>query len=169
MTDPFEDLRRTRDAAPPRPAFVAELADRLRVELGIREGDEATVTMRTAMGDMPVQGGVPNALLDVIEDQGYAVLENALSTTDVGAVRDALAPYLGEGPFGRNDFEGFRTKRVYSLPAKSRAFDRLIEDERVLDVAELLGRTPNATEALLVRARTAYRRVYVEGEGGDHD
>ena len=56
MTDPFEALRRTRDAAPPRPAFVAELADRLRVELGIREGDEATVMMRTAMGDMPVQG-----------------------------------------------------------------------------------------------------------------
>ena len=45
---------------------------------------------------------------------------------------------LGEGPFGRNDFEGFRTKRVYSLPAKSRAFDRLIEDERVLDVAGAL-------------------------------
>ena len=88
MTDPFEALRRTRDATPPRPAFVAELADRLRVELGIREGDEATVTMRTAMGDMPVQGGVPNALLDVIEDQGYAVLENALPATDVGAVRD---------------------------------------------------------------------------------
>ena len=75
MSDPFDALRRTGDAAPPRPAFVAELADRLRVELGIREGDEATVMMRTAMGDMPVQGGVPNALIDVIEDQGYAVLE----------------------------------------------------------------------------------------------
>ena len=151
MTDPFEALRRTRDAAPPRPAFVAELADRLRVELGIREGDEATVTMRTAMGDMPVPGGVPNALLDVIEDQGYAVLENALSATDVGAVRDALAPHLGEGPFGRNDFEGFRTKRVYSLPAKSRAFDRLIEDERVLDVAGgLLGPNFLLTAALAI-------------------
>jgi hypothetical protein len=39
----------------------------------------------------------------------------------------------------------------------------------VADVAELLGRTPGATEALLVRARTAYRRVYLEGEGGGHD
>jgi hypothetical protein len=151
MTDPFEALRRTRDAAPPRPAFVAELADRLRVELGIREGDEATVMMRTAMGDMPVQGGVPNALIDVIEDQGYAVLENALSASEVGAVRDGLAPYLGEGPFGRNDFEGFRTKRVYSLPAKSRAFDRLIEDERVLDVAgALLGPNFLLTAALAI-------------------
>src|SRR5262245_1568286 len=106
MSDPFEALRRTPDAVPPRPAFVAELADRLRVELGIREGDEATVMMRT-MGDMPVPGGVPNALVDVIEDQGYAVLENALTPDDVSRVRDALAPYLGDGPFGRNDFEGF--------------------------------------------------------------
>jgi ectoine hydroxylase-related dioxygenase (phytanoyl-CoA dioxygenase family) len=151
MTDPFEALRRTRDASAPRPAFVAELADRLRVELGIREGDEATVMMRTAMGDMPVQGGVPNALIDVIEDQGYAVLENALSAPEVGAVRDGLAPYLGQGPFGRNDFEGFRTKRVYSLPAKSRAFDRLIEDERVLDVAgALLGPNFLLTAALAI-------------------
>src|SRR5262249_5064261 len=70
-----------------------------------------------------------------IEDQGYAVLENALARSEVQAVRDALAPYFGEGPVGGNDFEGFRTKRIYRLPAKSRAFDRLIEAERVLDVA----------------------------------
>src|SRR2546421_1106789 len=94
MTDPLDALRRTRDAAAPRPAFVAELADRLRVELGIREGDEVTQLMRTAMGDMPVRGNVPRALLDVIEDQGYAVLENALSPADMEAVRDGLAPYL---------------------------------------------------------------------------
>jgi ectoine hydroxylase-related dioxygenase (phytanoyl-CoA dioxygenase family) len=151
VTDPFDALRRTDDAAPPRATFVAELADRLRAELGIREGDKEPVLMRTAMGDMPVHGNVPSALLDVIEDQGYAVLENALSADEVGAVREGLAPYLGHGPFGRNDFEGFRTKRVYSLPAKSRAFDRLIEDERVLDVAgALLGANFLLTAALAI-------------------
>jgi RNA polymerase sigma-70 factor (ECF subfamily) len=46
---------------------------------------------------------------------------------------------------------------------------RYVDGLPVAEVAELLGRTPNATEALLVRARTAYRRVYLEGEGGDHD
>ena len=46
---------------------------------------------------------------------------------------------------------------------------RYVDGLPVADVAELLGRTPNATEALLVRARTAYRRAYLEGEGGDHD
>src|SRR5262249_40127132 len=74
MSDPFEALRRTRDAVPPRPAFVAELADRLRIELGIREGDEATVMMRTDMGDMPVQGGGSSDLVDVIETRGFEEL-----------------------------------------------------------------------------------------------
>ena len=36
----------------------------------------------------------------------------------------------------------------------------------VPDVAELLGRTVHATEALLVRARRAFRSRYEEGEGG---
>jgi len=46
---------------------------------------------------------------------------------------------------------------------------RYVDGLPVAEVAELLGRTPNATEALLVRARAAFRRVYMEGEGGRHE
>jgi RNA polymerase sigma-70 factor, ECF subfamily len=46
---------------------------------------------------------------------------------------------------------------------------RYLDGLPVAEVAELLDRTPNATEALLVRARAAFRRVYMEREGGDHD
>jgi RNA polymerase sigma-70 factor, ECF subfamily len=46
---------------------------------------------------------------------------------------------------------------------------RYVDGLPVAEVAELLGRTPNATESLLARARAAYRRVYLEGEGGGHD
>jgi RNA polymerase sigma-70 factor, ECF subfamily len=42
---------------------------------------------------------------------------------------------------------------------------RYVDGLPVAEVSELLGRTPNATEALLVRARAAFRRVYLEGEG----
>ena len=42
---------------------------------------------------------------------------------------------------------------------------RYVDGLPVAEVAELLGRTPNATEALLVRARSAFRRVYLEGDG----
>jgi RNA polymerase sigma-70 factor, ECF subfamily len=44
---------------------------------------------------------------------------------------------------------------------------RYLDDLSVPDVAELLDRTVHATEALLVRARLAFRRAYVEGEAAD--
>jgi RNA polymerase sigma-70 factor (ECF subfamily) len=44
---------------------------------------------------------------------------------------------------------------------------RYVDALPVAEVAELLGRTPDATEALLVRARKAYRRIYTEGGGRD--
>src|SRR6266567_202070 len=154
VTDPLEALRRTRDAEPPRPVFIAQLLDRLRAELGIREGDDMSELASTRPGVMAgvhTVGPKEDILQRDIEEQGYAVVEHALSPAEVASVRDALAPHLGDGPFGRNDFEGFETQRVYSLPAKSRAFDRLIEDERVLDVAgALLGPNFLLTAALAI-------------------
>jgi RNA polymerase sigma-70 factor (ECF subfamily) len=43
---------------------------------------------------------------------------------------------------------------------------RYLDGLSVPEVAEALGRTVHATEALLVRARAAFRRVYEEGEDG---
>lgn len=75
-----------------------------------------------------------------IKERGYTVLEGAATPAQVQAVRDGLAPYLDHGPHGRNDFEGFNTQRVYNLPAKTRAFDPLIEHAEVLAIAQhLLG------------------------------
>jgi RNA polymerase sigma-70 factor, ECF subfamily len=42
---------------------------------------------------------------------------------------------------------------------------RYVDGLPVPQVAELLGRTVHATEALLVRARAAYRKLYESGEG----
>jgi RNA polymerase sigma-70 factor, ECF subfamily len=44
---------------------------------------------------------------------------------------------------------------------------RYVDGLTVAEVADVLGRTPDATEALLVRARKAYRRIYTEGGGRD--
>jgi len=44
---------------------------------------------------------------------------------------------------------------------------RYLDGLSVSEVAEALGRTLHATEALLVRARAAFRRAYEEGEDGD--
>ena len=43
---------------------------------------------------------------------------------------------------------------------------RYMDDLPVPEVADLLGRTVHATEALLVRARRAFRSHYPEPEGG---
>jgi len=42
---------------------------------------------------------------------------------------------------------------------------RYVDDLPVAEVASLLGRSPHATEALLVRARAAFRRTYTAKEG----
>ncbi|HZT64609.1 MAG TPA: phytanoyl-CoA dioxygenase family protein [Acidimicrobiales bacterium] len=75
-------------------------------------------------------------LLAELDRVGFAVIPDALTPEGVDRVRRALEPHLASGPAGRNDFEGFSTQRVYSLVVKSRAFDELILDRRVLDVAD---------------------------------
>lgn len=44
---------------------------------------------------------------------------------------------------------------------------RYLDDLPVPEVAALMGRTVHATEALLVRARAAFRRAYAAEEGSD--
>ena len=46
------------------------------------------------------------------DEDGYLVFENILSSNELGAIKDALAPYLDTPLKGRNDFEGTRTNRL---------------------------------------------------------
>jgi len=90
-------------------------------------------------------------VLDEIDERGVAIIEDAISPDEVEAVRAALAPHFDGGFYGRNDFEGFHTQRVYALPTKSREFDRLIEHDDVLAVGEaVLGAGFLLTAALAI-------------------
>lgn len=51
--------------------------------------------------------------------EGYVVLHDVLSTREVERIGDEMAPLLVSAPFGRNDFEGLRSQRVYALLAKA--------------------------------------------------
>ncbi|MGH8540411.1 MAG: phytanoyl-CoA dioxygenase family protein [Stenotrophobium sp.] len=62
---------------------------------------------------------------------GYTIIEDFLTPADLRAVREGLAPYL-EQHAGRNNFEGYKTERVYTLVARGKIFERLSEDARVL-------------------------------------
>lgn len=66
------------------------------------------------------------ALLSDLDRQGYAIREGVLDPTEVARLRAALEPLLEATPTGRNPFEGYHTRRVYSPLAKTRALDELV-------------------------------------------
>lgn len=72
-----------------------------------------------------------------IGQQGYTIILDFLSADDLRAVREGLRPYLGTHR-GRNNFEGYKTERVYTLVARGPVFERIAEDARVLALCEKL-------------------------------
>jgi len=67
--------------------------------------------------------------------QGYSIIPDFLSGAELQAVRAGLAPFLGRHQ-GRNNFEGYRTERVYTLVARGAVFERLAEDARIMALCE---------------------------------
>jgi ectoine hydroxylase-related dioxygenase (phytanoyl-CoA dioxygenase family) len=67
---------------------------------------------------------------------GHVIIEGLLSLDEVAAARTELQPLLDATPFGTNSFVGRRTKRVFGLPAKTRALDGALTHPRVLDALE---------------------------------
>jgi ectoine hydroxylase-related dioxygenase (phytanoyl-CoA dioxygenase family) len=72
-----------------------------------------------------------------LQEQGYTIIEDFLSPADLRAVREGLKPFLGTHR-GRNNFEGLKTERVYTLVARGAIFERIAEDERVLALCDRL-------------------------------
>ena len=58
-----------------------------------------------------------------LEEDGYAIVEGVLSAEEVATARADMLRVLETTPTGRNTFEGFGTKRVYALFAKTRVWD----------------------------------------------
>jgi ectoine hydroxylase-related dioxygenase (phytanoyl-CoA dioxygenase family) len=62
---------------------------------------------------------------------GYTVIEDFLDAARLAGFEAALAPFLGSH-HGRNDFEGFKTERVYTLVARAKAFEAIATDPRLM-------------------------------------
>jgi hypothetical protein len=75
--------------------------------------------MRTTAIDVP-------ELLAELDRNGYAIREGVLDGGEVARLRAVLDPLAEVTPMGRNPFEGYRTRRVYSPLAKTRALDELV-------------------------------------------
>jgi ectoine hydroxylase-related dioxygenase (phytanoyl-CoA dioxygenase family) len=73
------------------------------------------------------------------EDDGFVVIPAAVDDDTVATIRAELDPYLDpERLLGRNDFEGFRTNRVYALLGKAPSVARLVEHPRVVAMLDAL-------------------------------
>src|SRR3954468_11671717 len=80
-------------------------------------------TVRTAMGRLDAASCTVDTVVDALEGDGYCIVDGLLSPSEVAAARASLVDVLAATPEGRNDFEGYKTQRVYALFAKTRAFD----------------------------------------------
>jgi ectoine hydroxylase-related dioxygenase (phytanoyl-CoA dioxygenase family) len=68
--------------------------------------------------------------------RGFVLIPDLLGADVLAEIRGALAPHLRGEFMGRNDFEGHRTERVYSLVGRGRVFEDLVEHPRILGLCE---------------------------------
>jgi ectoine hydroxylase-related dioxygenase (phytanoyl-CoA dioxygenase family) len=75
-----------------------------------------------------------------LDEAGYAIIEGVLTRDDARTIGVELRRLLDGVPGGRNPFEGYRTRRLYALFAKTRVLDPLALDPLVLGaLAAVLG------------------------------
>lgn len=75
-------------------------------------------SVRVAYDDATVEGVVA-----AMQAEGYCIVEHMMPAAEVAATKAELLDILGATPEGRNDFEGYKTRRIYALFAKTRRFD----------------------------------------------
>src|SRR5205085_3696186 len=66
-----------------------------------------------------------------IRAQGFTVIPELLDAARLAAYRTALQPFV-DTHRGRNDFEGFKTERIYTLVARAKVFEEIATDPRIL-------------------------------------
>jgi len=76
-----------------------------------------------------------DAHIAAIERDGYTVIPDFLTRDDLAEVERVLGIYSGARS-GRNNFEGYKTERIYTLVARARIFWKIVLDPRVMALAE---------------------------------
>ena len=77
-------------------------------------------------------------IIDGLRADGYAICEGVLEPGRIADMHTELDTILEQTPEGRNEFEGYSTRRIYRLFAKTRAFDDLAIDPVMLGVVEAM-------------------------------
>lgn len=99
-------------------------------------GDLAGTYPRTVSSGASVDEATVEADLAAVARDGYVILPDLLSPTELDAIRAGVAPLLDR--VGRNNFEGHTTQRVYSVLNKTRTCDVIADHPRVLALLDRL-------------------------------
>lgn len=88
------------------------------------------------MSEIDLATGSTASLAAQVLTDGYAILPDVLAPREIAHTRRALAPLLDAAGFASNSFLGRRTRRVYSLLAKTRQLDDMVLHPVILGMAE---------------------------------
>eukprot|EP01084_Bolivina_argentea_P239690 402805_1 len=69
--------------------------------------------------------------IKTLEKNGYIILSNLLTKNELKKIYSTSRNLLANIPYGRNDFEGYKTKRTNSLLKKSRVYDKMLLNTRI--------------------------------------
>jgi ectoine hydroxylase-related dioxygenase (phytanoyl-CoA dioxygenase family) len=75
--------------------------------------------------------------LDELASRGFTTIPDFLSPQRLALVNQLFDQMLGEHS-GRNNFEGLRTERIYTLVARHRVFQEIAEDPRIMALCDAL-------------------------------
>jgi ectoine hydroxylase-related dioxygenase (phytanoyl-CoA dioxygenase family) len=73
--------------------------------------------------------------IEEIETQGYTVISDFLQPAQLRSIK-TLLPRINGQFLGRNNFEGDKTERIYSLLAYDKVIQDIIEDSRIMAICE---------------------------------
>ena len=75
-------------------------------------------------------------IIDILNKDAGVIIDNLLHSDDIFRINQDLKPYLKNDVFGRDEFTGFKTKRVGALIARSEACRELALNPLINEVSE---------------------------------
>ena len=75
------------------------------------------------------------AAIEEITTQGYTVISDFLQPAQLQSIK-ALLPRINGQFLGRNNFEGDKTERIYSLLAYDKVIQNIVEDSRIMALCD---------------------------------
>jgi len=81
-----------------------------------------------------VDSGRVDALMAEVDERGFVILPELFSREAMAALKEELLPLLQFE--GRNDFEGFKTRRIYSVIQKTLSLNPMVEHPLILSLLD---------------------------------